>query len=312
MSVQRDKAPAVSCKGIVKIFGHITALRGIDLEISEGMLLGIIGPDGAGKTTFIRILATLLNPTEGNATIFGKDVKRDYRALRHLIGYMPGRFSLYQDLTVRENLEFFATVYNTTIEQNYYLIEDIYKMLLPFENRRAGKLSGGMKQKLALSCALIHKPRILLLDEPTTGVDPVSRREFWEVLSQLQSQGEITMIVSTPYMDEAVRCDEVALMKDGCLLSLDTPSGLVSHMDRALWSATAEDMGDLLLKLRRLNGVLSSFAFGETHHFTFNEQVISPEDIHARLLAQGVRGLDIRKIPPSIEDYFLMISQETQ
>ena len=224
---------------------------------------------------------------------------------------MPGRFSLYQDLTVRENLEFFATVYKTTVEENYHLIEDIYKMLLPFEKRPAGKLSGGMKQKLALSCALIHKPRLLLLDEPTTGVDPVSRREFWQMLSKLRKQGEITMIVSTPYMDEAVLCDQVALMKDGQILSIDTPDGLVSQMDRALWSATAEDMGDLLLKLRSLQGVLSSFAFGEAHQFTFDEQVITPEEIHTRLLEQGVRGLDIRKIPPSIEDYFLIISQES-
>ena len=311
MSVAQATQPAVSCQGVCKSFGKTVALQGIDLSVREGELLGIIGPDGAGKTTLIRIIDTLLNPDAGAATVLGHDVKRDYRPLRHQIGYMPGRFSLYQDLTVRENLEFFATVYKTTVEENYHLIEDIYKMLLPFEKRAAGKLSGGMKQKLALSCALIHKPRLLLLDEPTTGVDPVSRREFWQMLSKLRQQGEITMIVSTPYMDEAVLCDQVALMKDGQILSIDTPDGLVSQMDRALWSATAEDMGDLLLKLRSLSGVLSSYAFGEAHHFTFDEQLITPEEIHTRLLEQGVRGLDIRKIPPSIEDYFLIISQES-
>lgn len=301
---------AIVCEGVHKHFGKVLALDGLDLTVPQGSLFGIIGPDGAGKTTLIRIIATLLDPSQGRVEVLGHDVTRDYRPLRHCIGYMPGRFSLYQDLTVRENLDFFATVYGTTVQENHHLIEDIYKMLLPFEHRKAGKLSGGMKQKLALSCALIHKPRILLLDEPTTGVDPVSRREFWQMLSSLHQQGDITILVSTPYMDEAVLCDQVALMKEGRILALDTPDGLVSRLQRPLWAATASDMGALLQKLRQEKGVLSTYAFGEAHHFTFDKQLTSPEEIHRHLSDLGMQQIDLRQIAPSIEDYFLLISND--
>lgn len=203
-----------------------TALRGISFEVDKGELFGIIGPDGAGKTSLFRILTTLLLAEEGTATVDGLDVVKDYKAIRQRVGYMPGRFSLYQDLTVKENLDFFATIFNTSVEENYDLIKDIYSQIEPFKDRKAGKLSGGMKQKLALSCALIHRPSVLFLDEPTTGVDAVSRKEFWEMLRKLKEQN-ITILVSTPYMDEASLCDKVALIQSGKILSIDTPEGVV-------------------------------------------------------------------------------------
>ena len=209
----------VSVQGICKSYGKVQALKELGFSVAPGELYGIIGPDGAGKTTLFRILTTLLLADAGRAEVLGLDVVKDYRAIRNRIGYMPGKFSLYQDLTVEENLHFFATVFNTTIEANYYLVEDIYKQLEPFKKRRSGKLSGGMKQKLALSCALIHKPEVLFLDEPTTGVDPVSRKEFWGMLLKLRQQG-ISIIVSTPYMDEATLCDRIALMQGGAFLCI--------------------------------------------------------------------------------------------
>ena len=209
--------------------GRVQALRGLSLDVGEGEIFGLIGPDGAGKTSLFRILTTLLVADSGTAVVDGMDVVRDYKKIRRRIGYMPGRFSLYQDLTVEENLKFFATVFNTTIEENYHLIEDIYKQIEPFKNRKAGKLSGGMKQKLALSCALIHAPRILFLDEPTTGVDPVSRKEFWEMLQKLKRNFNLTIVVSTPYMDEAVQCDRIGLIQDGQFLTIDTPENIVRN-----------------------------------------------------------------------------------
>ena len=204
----------VSVREIAKSYGNVRALTGISFDISKGEIFGLIGPDGAGKTTLFRILNTLILPDEGVATVDGLDVVEGYKEIRKRVGYMPGRFSLYQDLTVEENLTFFATLFNTTIQENYHLVEDIYTQIEPFKNRRAGKLSGGMKQKLALSCALIHKPTVLFLDEPTTGVDPVSRKEFWEMLKRLKEEG-ITIVVSTPYMDEIRRCDRIAFINNG-------------------------------------------------------------------------------------------------
>jgi ABC-type multidrug transport system ATPase subunit len=206
--------------------GKIKALEDISFEVKQSELFGLIGPDGAGKTTLFRILATLLLAESGEASVDSLDVKKDYKAIRKRVGYMPGKFSLYQDLSVEENLNFFAHVFGTTIEQNYHLIKDIYQQLEPFKTRKAGKLSGGMKQKLALCCALIHEPSVLFLDEPTTGVDPVSRKEFWEMLKYLKSEG-ITILVSTPYMDEASLCDRVALMQKGKILDIDTPEGII-------------------------------------------------------------------------------------
>ena len=254
---------AVSVENITKRYGKTVALDGVSFEVEKGELFGIIGPDGAGKTTLFRIIATLILADSGTASVDGFDVVRDYKELRKRIGYMPGRFSLYQDLTVEENLSFFAAVFGTTIRENYHLVEGIYKLLEPFRKRRAGKLSGGMKQKLALCCALIHKPDILYLDEPTTGVDPVSRKEFWEMLGKLQQEG-ITIVVSTPYMDEANLCDRIALIKGGRFLQIDTPQNIRQGFSAPLWAVRSEKMHRLLDDVRAFPGVDNCYAFGET------------------------------------------------
>jgi ABC-2 type transport system ATP-binding protein len=260
---------AVVANNLVKNYGKkkeaVQALKGISFEVEKGELFGIIGPDGAGKTSLFRILTTLLIPEGGSATVDDLDVVKDFKAIRQRVGYMPGRFSLYQDLTIAENLEFFATIFNTTIEENYDLIKDIYSQIEPFKDRRAGKLSGGMKQKLALSCALIHKPSVLFLDEPTTGVDAVSRKEFWEMLRGLKKQG-ITILVSTPYMDEASLCDRVALMQNGRILSIDTPEGVIDSFEHKLLAVKGRNMLQLLNRLKEFEGTENAYPFGEYHH----------------------------------------------
>ena len=224
---------AVILNNITKVYGKEkkVAVDNISFSVNKGEVFGIIGPDGAGKTSIFRMLTTLLLPDGGTATVNGFDIVKDYKKIRNTVGYMPGKFSLYQDLSVEENLNFFATVFGTTIAENYDLIKDIYIQIEPFKKRRAGKLSGGMKQKLALCCALIHKPDVLFLDEPTTGVDPVSRKEFWEMLKRLKQQ-HITIVVSTPYMDEATLCDKIALMQNGKILSIDTPGNIIQILSR--------------------------------------------------------------------------------
>ena len=218
---------SISVQNISKSYKELNAVDAVSFEVNSGELFGLIGPDGAGKTTIFRILTTLLIADEGQATVVDFDVIKDFKAIRNSVGYMPGKFSLYQDLTVEENLTFFATIFGTTIKENYDLIEDIYVQIEPFKNRRAGALSGGMKQKLALCCALIHAPKVLFLDEPTTGVDPVSRKEFWQMLKRLQQKG-ITILVSTPYMDEAALCDRIALIQKGKVLKIDSPQTIMS------------------------------------------------------------------------------------
>ncbi|GHT35023.1 hypothetical protein FACS189434_12160 [Bacteroidia bacterium] len=277
----------ITIKNISKHYKTVEALKSISLEVNEGELFGIIGPDGAGKTTLFRILTSLLLADSGQAAVDGLDVVRDYKELRRRIGYMPGRFSLYQDLTVEENLRFFAAVFNTTIEENYYLIEDIYKQIEPFKTRRAGKLSGGMKQKLALSCALIHKPRVLFLDEPTTGVDPVSRKEFWEMLRKLKTQG-ITIAVSTPYMDEATLCDRIALMQHGELLTIDTPANIIAAYPKKLYRMEATMNKE---EVKTNPKVETCFLFGEYWHLTFKND-IEPT-------------WKLKEILPTIEDCFV-------
>ncbi len=299
---------ALSANNINKSYGTVQALTNLSMEVEKGEIYGIIGPDGAGKTTLFRILTTLLLADSGTAIVNGLDVVKDYKEIRKIIGYMPGKFSLYQDLTVEENLHFFATVFHTTIEENYHLIEDIYKQIEPFKNRRAGKLSGGMKQKLALSCALIHKPTVLFLDEPTTGVDPVSRKEFWEMLMKLKAQG-ITIIASTPHMDEATRCDRIALIQDGEFLKVDTPRNIIAEYPHILWSVQANQMRQLLKDLRGSPFIHSSFSFGETFHVTLDNKA-TPEQLKNFLVAKDYSDVDIQQIQPTVEDCFMLLSKK--
>ena len=282
----------------------VQAVDDISFSVEDGEIFGLIGPDGAGKTSIFRILTTLLLADKGSATVLGFDVEKDWEKIRSIVGYMPGRFSLYQDLSVEENLEFFATIFNTTIQENYTLIEDIYKQLEPFKTRRAGKLSGGMKQKLALSCALIHKPKILFLDEPTTGVDPVSRKEFWEMLKKLKAQG-ITILVSTPYMDEAKLCDRIALMQNGKILEIDKPQGIVDRFENNLYAVRSDNMFELLIQLRRFENTKSCFAFGDKHHLVLKDDKIDLAELKTYL--QNHKNLEIKIIEPGIEDCFMQL-----
>lgn len=299
----------VVLENIVKTYnkGKLTAVKGVSFEVGEGELFGLIGPDGAGKTSLFRILTTLLLPDAGKAAVAGNDVVKDFRKIRQIVGYMPGRFSLYPDLTVEENLRFFATVFNTTIAENYDLVKDIYSQIEPFKDRRAGKLSGGMKQKLALSCALIHRPKVLFLDEPTTGVDAVSRKEFWEMLKRLKQQG-ITILVSTPYMDEATLCERIALIQEGEILSIDTPQGICSSFGEPLYAVKSERMSTLLNDLRTYGGVSSSHSFGEYHHVTLKDPGTGiVEQLMDYLTQKGHAGLEMRPITPTVEDSFIKL-----
>lgn len=301
---------AISVQNINKKYRDIQALNNISFDVEQGEIYGIIGPDGAGKTSLFRILTSLLLADSGTAIVDGLDVVSDYKEIRTRIGYMPGRFSLYQDLTVEENLEFFATVFNTTIQENYYLIKDIYQQIEPFKNRRAGKLSGGMKQKLALSCALIHKPAILFLDEPTTGVDPVSRKEFWEMLRKLKEQN-ITILVSTPYMDEATLCDRIALIQHGRFLQVDTPQNIIDRFSEPLWSVKSNQMYRLLKDLRQYDKVKTCFTFGETHHITVNNNLTVAE-LKAFLANKQHKDIEIHTIQATIEDCYMQLAQNNE
>ncbi|UII21003.1 ABC transporter ATP-binding protein [Fulvivirga ligni] len=293
--------------------GTVTAVDQASFEIDRGELFGLIGPDGAGKTSIFHVLTTLVLADDGQASVDEYDVVKDYKEIRKRVGYMPGKFSLYQDLTIEENLNFFATVFNTTIEQNYHLVEDIYKQLEPFKNRRAGKLSGGMKQKLALCCALIHKPSVLFLDEPTTGVDAVSRKEFWEMLKKLKAQG-ISILVSTPYMDEANLCDRIALIQNGKILSIDTPDNISKSYQGILYAVKSEIDNSpnakyqLLQDLEQYENTGSSYAFGEYVHLTFKDEAAQPEQGLQKFLEdKGHHDIEIKKIDAGIEDCFIQL-----
>ncbi len=300
--------PAIDIVNLTKTYGKekTVAVDNITFSVNKGELFGLIGPDGAGKTSIFRMLTTLLLPDKGSATVDGFDIVKDYEQIRNTVGYMPGKFSLYQDLTVEENLKFFATIFNTTIEENYHLIKDIYIQIEPFKNRRAGKLSGGMKQKLALCCALIHKPTVLFLDEPTTGVDPVSRKEFWEMLKRLKEQN-ITIMVSTPYMDEAKLCDRVALIQNGKILSIETPSNIVKSYPEKLYAIKAPDMYALLKDLGKYDKTLESYAFGEYAHASFKNNFFDEGEIKKYLNGEGLQDVEIKPAEVTIEDSFIKL-----
>lgn len=287
----------------------VNALHGISFSIDKGEIFGLIGPDGAGKTSLFRILTTLLLADSGKASVDGFDVIKDYKQIRRRVGYMPGRFSLYQDLTVQENLNFFATIFSTTIEENYDLIKDIYQQIEPFKKRKAGQLSGGMKQKLALSCALIHKPSVLFLDEPTTGVDAVSRKEFWEMLHRLKEQG-ITILVSTAYMDEAGLCDRVALIQNGKILSINTPEGITSEFKKPLWAIKANEMFPLMNAIKADPSVESCFSFGQYHHVVFKRGDNDKERLEQIIQNGKYTNVTIQSIKPNIEDCFMALMKE--
>jgi ABC-2 type transport system ATP-binding protein len=297
----------VESSEISKLFGTARALDDISFSVSESEIFGFIGPDGAGKTTLFRIITTLLLPYSGSIKVFGLDAIRSFRALRKNIGYMPGRFSLYQDLTVEENLNFYATVFGTTVRENYELIADIYSHIEPFRKRTAGKLSGGMKQKLALCCALIHKPGLLVLDEPTTGVDAVSRSEFWEMLAKLR-QHNITIVVSTPYMDEAMRCDRVALIQDGKILAVDTPGKIRDGFARRLFTVKSAEKYRLITALRKFPGTLSAYPFGDSVHVTFINDTID-KSLLPFLEKEGISDAVTAESAAGIEDRFLELME---
>ena len=298
----------VEIEDVCKSFGDIRALEHVSLSVGEGEMFGLIGPDGAGKSTLYRLLATLLTPDSGKLTVLGLDTIKDYRALRRKIGYMPERFSLYPDLSISENLNFFAALFGVSVKDNYDLIAPIFSQLAKFPNRPAGKLSGGMKQKLALSCALIHRPPILLLDEPTTGVDAVSRSEFWDMLATLKNYG-ITIMVSTSYMDEATRCDRIAMIDHGKILRTDTPSRLVAGIDENLYNAVAPDMFRLLAGLRKLPEVENCYTFGATLHVV-GSKTFTAAEVTKKLESMGITDVKIYPANGVIEDLFIKLTSD--
>ena len=301
---------AIEVKDISKSYDKVKALDHVSLDVQHGEIFGLIGPDGAGKTTLFKILVTLLNADSGSALVDGLDVVADYRKVRARVGYMPGKFSLYPDLTIEENMEFFATLFGVTVEQNYDLVAPIYKQIEPFKKRRAGRLSGGMKQKLALSCALIHKPSVLFLDEPTTGVDAVSRSEFWDMLHSLREQG-LSILVSTPYMDEASRCNRIALCNNGRILDIDSPQNMVKKFDGELYGIKAQDMYGLLKSLKEESNIANCYTAGEYHHLLAGSG-FDAQSLEQHLANLGHKDLEIKPIVPDIEDVFIKLLSNEQ
>ena len=305
---EKQMQKVIESKDISKAFGSTKALNDITFSVDESEIFGFIGPDGAGKTTLFRIIATLLLPDKGELKVLGMDCIAGFKELRKNIGYMPGRFSLYQDLTVEENLNFYATVFGTTVKKNYDLISDIYSHIEPFKKRLAGKLSGGMKQKLALSCALIHKPKLLILDEPTTGVDAVSRSEFWTMLARLR-QHNITIIVSTPYMDEAMRCDRVALVQNGSILTVAPPQKIRNGFSRKLFMIKSSEKYKLIIALRKYPGTVTAYPFGDSVHVTFSDDSID-ESLFRFLSKEGLSKVTAVETEAGIEDRFLELMEK--
>ena len=306
--MQKHTDAIVEVKDLKKSYEKVEAVKGVSFSVPKGELFGLIGPDGAGKTSIFRILTTLIYPTEGKVQLLKSDVVKDFRKIRNNIGYMPQRFSLYQDLSVEENLAFFARIFGTTIKENYDLIKDIYIQIEPFKGRLAGKLSGGMKQKLALCCALIHSPDILILDEPTTGVDAVSRKEFWEMLIRLKEKG-ITILVSTPYMDEANMCDRVALIQNGEIMSIDTPKKIINDFGRKLWAVKSNNIYKLINDLKTIDNIDTVFPFGEYLHVTVKEKDIEISSLKSVLAEKNHIDIEIKEIEANIEDCFMELMQ---
>lgn len=298
---------SIQAENISKSYGSVKALDGVSLKAEKGSIYGLIGPDGAGKTTLFRILTTLMLPDSGKATIEGLDIAADFKKIRRTIGYMPGRFSLYEDLSVEENLDFFATIFGTTVKDNYNTIKDIYQQLEPFRQRKAGKLSGGMKQKLALCCALVHRPQVLFLDEPTTGVDAISRKEFWNILTNIKQAG-VTVLLSTPYMDEASLCDGIALIQKGMIIQSGTVSSITTSYPYTLLSVSGEPMYPMIEQLRQTPGVISCLAFGAEHHVAVEPGAEQEERIERTLRRGGFRNCGIKRIEPGIEDCFMYLA----
>ena len=304
---------SVFAEGLTLNYGETKALSSVGFSVNKGEIFGFIGPDGAGKTSLFRILTTLLLPDSGSATVAGLDVVKDYRQLRKILGYMPGRFSLYQDLTVEENLKFFAGIFHADIKENYHLIKDIYDQIAPFAKRRAGKLSGGMKQKLALSCALIHQPEVLILDEPTTGVDAVSRREFWDMLMRLKQLG-ITILVATPYMDEAILCDRVALMQHGTIMTTDTPGEIIASYPQRLFRVKSKQTLSQLQHFRGIPEIASAEIFGQYIHISVSASVADGNKVVELMDKAGLGREEWEEISPGIEDcfmYFMKLNDTT-
>lgn len=299
---------SIDVQHIGKKYGKVKALDDVSLQIAKGELFGLIGPDGAGNTSLFRILTTLTLPDEGSATVEGLDVVKDYRKIRPLVGYMPGKFSLYEDLSVEENMDFFATIFGTSVSANYSTIQDIYSQLEPFRKRKAGKLSGGMKQKLALCCALVHRPAVLFLDEPTTGVDAVSRGEFWNILKRIQADG-VSVMVSTPYMDEASLCDRIALIQSGKIIDTGDVESIVAKYPFRLFSVSGEPIYPLLKFLRQMEETVSCFAFGSEHHLAVSDSRLTVDDISRRLSQAGFDGCRVAEIRPGIEDCFMQLAK---
>lgn len=302
-----DRDTAIEIKDVSKSYKSVKALRDISFNIRKGELFGLIGPDGAGKTTLFRILTTLTLPDSGSATVIGLDVVRDYREIRGRIGYMPGHFALYQDLTVEENLKFHATMFGTTIEENYETIKGIYSQIEMFKDRKASALSGGMKQKLALCCALVHNPEVLFLDEPTTGVDAVSRKEFWAMLKKIKDRG-VTIVVSTPYMDEASLCDRIAMILDGSVIGLGSPAEIISRFPNRIYSVSGGNMFQTLGALRGVRGVLDCSSFGSACHVSVTDDRPDETGLAEALRSAGIEGCDVRRMTPGIEDCFIRLS----
>jgi len=295
---------SIQIENLCKSYKKVQALDNLSLTVEKGGFYGLIGPDGAGKTSLMRIMTSLITPDSGTVLVEGLDPVKDYRKLRLKLGYMPGRFSLYQDLTVEENLRFFAKVFGTTIEENYHLIAPVYSQIEPFKNRRAGKLSGGMKQKLALSCALVHKPEILILDEPTTGVDAVSRREFWDMLKEIRSYG-ITIVVSTPYMEEAVLCDKISLMFDGKIVDSGSADQITERFPHKIYAADSRNIASLLKIVRQMDGIRSVNSFGQSLHIVPASNDIGAKEIEEFISSKNVKSVVVKESIPGIEDCFI-------